>query len=160
MPGAGKSTVGVILAKRSGRDFVDTDLLIQLEEDRQLQDIVDQDGYQVLREVEARLLLGLSRRNHVIATGGSAAYSDPAMRHLSREGLVVFLDVSLDTLTSRVRDFGKRGLARRPDQTFEDLFDERYALYRRYAQVTVSCDGLTPEEVCTVIIQEEHRFHG
>ena len=155
MPGAGKSTVGVILAKLTGRDFVDTDVLIQLEEGRKLQDIVDADGYQVLREIEERVLLGLTCRHHVVATGGSAAYSEPAMRHLGQSGRVVFLDVDRLTLESRVKDFGSRGLARRADQTFEHIFNERYPLYQRHANIQVSCSGLTPEEVCAAIMGTE-----
>src|SRR5512139_586368 len=95
MPGAGKSTVGVILAKQTSREFVDTDLLIQTLQERTLQDIVDTDGYAVLRKIEEDVLLGLSVQNHVIATGGSAVYSDRAMAHLKSGGLVIFLDVDL-----------------------------------------------------------------
>lgn len=152
MPGAGKSTVGVILAKRTARDFIDTDVLIQIAEKRSLQDIVDREGHMELRAIEERILLGLSLTRHVIATGGSAAYSEPAMRRLGSSGIVVFLNLDLPTLETRVRDFSTRGLAKRPDQTFADLFHERYALYTKYADVTVDCKGLTQEEVCERIM--------
>ncbi|MEE9255278.1 MAG: shikimate kinase, partial [Pseudomonadales bacterium] len=102
MPGAGKSTVGVILAKRTARDFVDTDLLIQKTEKRSLQEILDADGYLGLRRIEERVLLSMELCGHVIATGGSAVYSDAAMDHLRRMGIVVFLDVDLDAIKSRV----------------------------------------------------------
>ena len=128
MPGSGKSTVGVILAKRAGRDFVDTDVLIQTARQRTLQDIVDTDGYLVLRKIEEEVLLDLTVRNHVIATGGSAVYSDRAMQHLKADGLVIFLDADLDTLAARVRDFSTRGLAKKPYQSFADLFAERFPL--------------------------------
>ena len=152
MPGAGKSTVGVILAKQTSRDFVDTDVLIQTLQRRSLQEIVDADGHMVLRKIEEDILLKLSVHNHVIATGGSAAYSDPAMQHLKLGGIVVFLDVSLPTLETRVHDFRTRGLAKRQDQSFADLFHERFELYTRYADITIACADLTQEGVCERII--------
>lgn len=157
MPGSGKSTVGVILAKMTSRDFVDTDVLIQTHEGRSLQDIVDTEGHLVLRQIEERILLDLQCREHVVATGGSAAYSHRAMEHLKRRGVVVFLDADLPTLRARVRDFSKRGLAKRPEQTFEDLFHERFVLYTRYADLTITCAGLTQEEVCAEIIDALER---
>jgi len=154
MPGSGKSTVGVILAKKTSRDFVDTDLLIQTSQGRPLQDIVDHDGYVSLRLIEERILLDLSVCNHVIATGGSAVYSDQAMAHLKADGLAIFLDVDLATLESRIPDFSTRGLAKRTDQSLSELFDERFRLYTKHAEVTIKCDKLTHEEVCARIIEE------
>ena len=153
MPGSGKSTVGVILAKMISYDFVDTDVLIQTLAGRSLQDIVDSENHLALRRIEEDVLLGLNCRNRVIATGGSAAYSPDAMMHLKSNGLMVFLDVDLPTLESRVIDFDTRGLAKRPDQSFSDLFHERYPLYARYADVTVACSKLIQEEVCAKIIK-------
>lgn len=153
MPGAGKSTVGVILAKLMLRDFVDTDVLIQTSQGRTLQDIVDTVGYKVLRKIEEDTLLTLSVKNSVISTGGSAVYSEPAMTHLKSDGVVVFLDVDLATLESRVHDFSTRGLAKRGDQDLADLFKERFALYTRYADITIRCAGLSQEEVCAGIIK-------
>ncbi len=154
MPGSGKSTVGVILAKKTSRDFVDTDLLIQTSQGRKLQDIVDHDGYVSLRHIEERVLLDLRVHNHVIATGGSAVYSDQAMAHLKSDGSVIFLDVDLATLESRVPDFSTRGLAKRPDQSVSELFDERFQLYTKYADIIIKCDRLTHEEVCAGIIEQ------
>src|SRR5512147_1896103 len=105
MPGSGKSTVGVILAKLMSLGFIDTDVLIQTREGRTLQDIVDKDGFLVLRRIEEEVLLALGCRDHVIATGGSAVYSRVAMRHLKSKGIAVFLDVDLNTLKSRVHDY-------------------------------------------------------
>ena len=158
MPGSGKSTVGVILAKSTSRDFVDTDLLIQKSSKRKLQDIVDHDGYAALRQIEERVLLDLHVRNCVIATGGSAVYSDPAMAHLKSDGLVVFLDVDLATLESRILDFSTRGLAKRPEQTLPELFEERSGLYTKHADITIKCDRLTQEGVCAKIIEATRRF--
>lgn len=157
MPGSGKSTVGVILAKQMARDFVDTDVVIQVAQGRTLQQIVDSDGYLALRQIEEQIILGLNCRNHVIATGGSAVYSDRAMQHLRSDGTIIFLDVSTATLKSRVADYSTRGLARRPDQTLDDLFRERLALYHRYADVTIACDTLNHEQVCQRIIESAVR---
>lgn len=154
MPGAGKSTVGVILAKLTSRGFVDTDILIQSHTDRSLQDIVDKDSHLALRRIEEEVILQLNLSNHVIATGGSAVYSPAAMTHLKSNGVAVFLDVDIDTLQSRVHDFDTRGLAKRPDQGLTDLFEERYPLYARYADITMDCSGLSQEDVCTAIIKE------
>ncbi len=154
MPGAGKSTVGVILAKKTSCGFIDTDVIIQTSQGRSLQDIVDKEGHLALRKIEEDVLLNLRLLNHVIATGGSAAYSHSAMMHLKSDGIIVFLNVDLNTLQSRVHDLTTRGLAKRPDQSFADLFEERFVLYEKYADVTIDCGGLTQEKVCTRIVEE------
>jgi shikimate kinase len=154
MPGSGKSTIGIILAKMISYDFIDTDVLIQTSQGRSLQEIVDSEGHMALRRIEEDVLLNLGCHHHVIATGGSAAYSHAAMTHLKSDGIVVFLDADLQTLEARVHDFDTRGLAKRSDQSLADLFEERFALYTKYADITVECDGLTHEEVCSRIIKE------
>jgi shikimate kinase len=151
MPGAGKSTVGILLAKRLSMDFVDTDILIQLRENRSLQSIVDFDGYELLRRIEEEVILSFTATNHVIATGGSAVYSAEAMEHLKTGGRVIFLNVSLVTLRARVQDYETRGLAKPFDQTLEELFTERLKLYRRFADISIDCDPLTHEKVCLAI---------
>ena len=151
MPGSGKSTVGVILAKQLAMGFVDTDLLIQARQGRALQDIVDQDGYLVLRRIEEDELLSLNLVNHVIATGGSAVYSERALDHLRRDGTVVFLDADLNTIRRRVPDFGSRGLAKPPNQTMEQLFEERKLLYQKYADFFIACSDLTHEGVAETV---------
>ncbi|MEJ2136053.1 MAG: shikimate kinase [Desulfofustis sp.] len=148
MPGSGKSTVGVILAKALTRPYLDSDILIQLKENRSLQDIVDTDGYMVLREIEEQVLLGINCENHVIATGGSAAYSGKAMEHLKKNGVVIFLDASLETLNSRIHNYETRGLAKRADQSFADLFQERLELYTRYADIVIDSNHRSQEQVC------------
>ena len=160
MPGAGKSTVGVILAKFTSRDFVDTDELIQTLQGRTLQDIVDKDGYEVLRKIEEDVLLGLSVENCVIATGGSAVYSASAMTHLKSDGLAIFLDVGIPTLEARIQDYSSRGLAKRADQSFADMFKERFNLYTQYADITIKCDGLTHEDVCARIMEQVEMMVG
>jgi len=152
MPGSGKSTVGAILAKITSRRFIDTDVLIQTEQGRPLQVIVNHDGYMALRRIEERILLRLHLDNHVIATGGSAIYSRKAMQHLGSQGVIVFLNVDLETLKSRVSDYNKRGLAKRTNQSVDDVFLERFALYNRYADVIIDSSNLTHAEVCARII--------
>ena len=154
MPGSGKSTVGVILAKMLAKNFIDTDLLIQLAENRTLQEIVDSEGHMELRHIEERVLAAVNHRHHVIATGGSAAYSEKAMIHLRQNGIIVFLNADLACLRSRIQNYETRGLAKRPDQTFADLFEERYQLYTRYADITVDCSQLSQEQVCRKIMDE------
>jgi shikimate kinase len=154
MPGSGKSTVGVILAKRTSHDFVDTDVVIQSVEHRSLQAIMDKEGYMKLREIEARVLQTLNLENHIISTGGSAVYSDAAMVHLKQNGTTIYLDVSLDTLRSRITDYETRGIAKRPEQSFDDLFEERARLYRKYADLVVKGDGMSQDAVCNHIMNE------
>lgn len=154
MPGCGKSTIGVLLAKQLGLGFIDTDLIIQQETGRTLQAIVNNDGYQSLRRVEGRVLLTLDVQRHVISTGGSAVYSEDAMAHLANNGVVVFLDISLAEVKRRIGDHSLRGISRHPDQTLEDLFEERLTLYNRYGQIIVRADQQTPAQVCEAIVTE------
>ncbi len=158
MPGSGKSTVGIILAKKTSLAFVDTDVLIQASQQQSLQSIVDTQGYAALRKIEEALLLGLSLQNHVIATGGSAVYSDKAMTHLKSDGRIVFLDADINTLMRRIGDFSARGIAKRPGQSFAELFEERLTLYKRHADITINGAKMTHEAVCDTIINEMDRY--
>lgn len=153
MPGSGKSTVGVLLAKRLGMGFVDTDLLIQEKAGRTLQDIVDQEGYKELRHIEEQVLLDLNVQHQIISTGGSAVYSAEAMQHLKANGVAVFLDIPLKLVIDRIGDHSARGISRRPDQSLHALFEERLQLYRRYADLTVSGEGRNQDEVCEAVVK-------
>ncbi|MBS3803540.1 MAG: shikimate kinase [Oleiphilaceae bacterium] len=160
MPGSGKSTVGVLLAKQATLAFTDTDLIIQASRGRSLQDIVDGDGYEILRQIEEQALLSVNVSNHVIATGGSAVYSAPAMAHLKSQGLVVFLDVSLATVERRIGNFSLRGISKRKDQSLAELFDERHELYLRYADVVIRGDDLSQEQTCEQILKAAELASG
>lgn len=151
MPGTGKSTVGLLLAKTLGKGFVDSDILIQVREGKTLQQIMDENDYLHLRQIEEQVLIDIRGRNLVIATGGSAVYSEVAMEHLANHATIVYLDTPLSVLRQRIRDYDTRGIARRPDQSFEELFAERTALYRRYADITVPGDLDTPDQVVAAI---------
>lgn len=147
MPAAGKSTLGVLLAKASGRDFIDTDVYIQAREGRSLQRILTVEGTDGFRRVEEQSVLTLACHNTVIATGGSVVYGEQAMAHLRAGGVVVYLQASLDALARRIEDFVRRGVVMAAGQTLESLFAERDPLYRHHADVTVDCHTGTHEEV-------------
>jgi shikimate kinase len=153
MPGAGKSTIGVVLAKLSGLRFVDTDLNIQVQAGATLQQILDSNGYQYLRSLEKEVLLGIELNGAIIATGGSVVYSDVVMRQLTTAGPVVYLEADLATLQQRVASAPLRGIACAVDQEFADIFAERTPLYRRYADLIVDASAGTPETVATMILQ-------
>jgi shikimate kinase len=137
MPGSGKSTIGVQLAKQMGLDFIDTDLLIQKNQGQKLQTILDHQGYQALRAIEAQQLMQLQMNNVLVATGGSAVYSDDAMQSLKHQGTIVYLAVSFTEIENRIDNEGKRGIARPPEQSLEDVYAERLPLYKRYADITI-----------------------
>lgn len=153
MPGSGKSTLGVLLAKELMLDFVDTDLLIQNRERKTLQQIVDGQGYLRLREIEAEVIQENSYANTLVATGGSVVYSDAGMRHLQGFGRVVFLKVGLDTLNARVNNKSSRGLAAPQGHTLQNIFDERQPLYERYAEVTVDANGQSVDDTLASVLK-------
>ena len=139
MPGAGKSTVGILLAKELGMGFVDTDVAIQVREGLTLQEILDSSDYLKLRAIEEQVLLSEKIDGKVVATGGSAVYSEIGMARLKDCATVIFLDVPLQELEKRISNFDSRGIARKPNQSFESLFEERRELYNRYADISVNC---------------------
>ncbi len=153
MPGAGKSTIGVILAKVLGKDFIDADLAIQKEEGRLLREIIEQEGPDGFLAVEERVNAGLKPDAAVIATGGSVVYGKRAMEHLGQIGAVVYLKLSYPAVESRLRDIRGRGVVLREGQTLKGLYEERTALYERYADATVEEDGLDVEETLEKTLQ-------
>ena len=141
MPGSGKSTIGVLLAKMMGYGFVDTDLLIQHFEGKKLYEILRDKGNDYFSETENKILSGIQARHTVIATGGSAVFGKEAMEHLSSIGRVVYLKVSLRELKRRIKNFSTRGIMMKKGQTLDDIFTERSPLYEKYADITVNCMG-------------------
>ena len=137
MPGAGKSTVGVVLAKTLGYDFVDTDILLGRRLGMTLQSYIDRYGIERFLKEEEHAALSLDCENTVIATGGSMVLSDKAMRHLKNGSTTVFFDIPLEELVRRLRNIKTRGITLRAGQTIEALYDERRPLYERYADLTV-----------------------
>ncbi|XCN72107.1 MAG: shikimate kinase [Candidatus Electrothrix aestuarii] len=152
MPGSGKSTLGPILAGKLSRPFLDTDQAIEDAQQRTLQEIMNSDGQAIFRRIEEEVLLSLNLHDHVIATGGSAIYSQAGITHLKSNGLAIFLDADLVTLESRVNNFSTRGLVKHPEQSFAQLLDDRLPLYKKHADITVQSAGLTPEQTCGEIL--------
>ena len=153
MPGAGKSTMGVILAKVMGYQFVDADLLIQQEEKRLLKDIIKEEGLQGFLEIEERVNKEIKAIKTVIATGGSVIYGAKAMEHLRGIGFVVYLQLSYETISKRLGNIKQRGVALRKDQSLYDLYLERCPLYEQYAHITINCENLDIEAVVEGIVE-------
>lgn len=153
MPGAGKSTIGVVLAKALGYTFVDTDLLLQARTGKRLAELIAQQGLQALLGAEEDTLLGLTGQHTVYATGGSAVYSARGMTHLRELAHVIWLDVPLDSLRQRVRNMNSRGVVIGPGQSLEHLYAERRPLYQRYAHCHLDCQGLDLEQIVASIQQ-------
>lgn len=153
MPGAGKSTVGVILAKRIGYNFLDTDLIIQAREKSRLQQTIDRYGLDYFRHAEEQALLALNMERTVIATGGSVVYSSKGLSELGRSGYQIYLEVGLNELEQRIADMGQRGLVMAKDQTFADLYNERTPLYEEACELKINCDNLNAEQVAAAVEQ-------
>ena len=153
MPGAGKSTIGVLLAKQLGTAFLDTDILIQTGEGSYLQDLISRHGIGGFREIEERYLLGVPADCGVVATGGSAVYSGKAMAHLKSLGPAVYLQIGLEPLKARLGSLSERGVLRMPGQTIDMLYEERRPLYEKYADIVVSTTGMTPEQVVSFVLR-------
>lgn len=152
MPGVGKSTIGVILAKIMSRNFIDTDVYIQAREGKALQEIIDKNGLKSFCRIEERHIVSLSCKGTVIATGGSVVYSNKAMNCLKTSGVIIHLYLPLDLLEKRLKDFTERGIVMRHGQNLSQLFNERMPLYRRYADKTIDCSGKNHEEVIAEIL--------
>lgn len=152
MPGAGKSTVGIVLAKVLGYDFIDSDLLIQKEEGKLLWQIMRDEGISGFNEIEERVNSQIDVTHSVIATGGSVVYSPKAMEHLQSISTVLYLKVNYRTLQQRLGDLNKRGVVLKPGQTLQDLYKERAPLYERYAHHTVYVGGKTVQQAVEDIV--------
>lgn len=154
MPGSGKSTIGVILAKSLGFDFVDTDLVICKREGKKLQEIIDTEGLEKFLEIEQQVGEEISPINSVVATGGSMILSDEAMKNLKKDGIVVYVEVPLKILKKRITNMKTRGIAFKKGETLEDIFRVRTPLYEKYADITITADENTVPEDCVNQIVE------
>lgn len=153
MPAVGKSTVGVVVAKRLGYQFIDTDLLIQEEEGNLLREIIEKKGIDEFLEIEDRVNAKVEVHNTVISPGGSVVYCENAMKHYKEIGTVVYLMASYETINKRLKSAKNRGVVLRDGQTLKDLYDERVPLFERYADLTVCEDGLKLEETIDKVIE-------
>ena len=153
MPASGKSTVGVVLAKRLGYEFIDTDLLILKQEQALLREIIAEKGEDGFLVIEDQVNADLEAERSVIAPGGSVVYCENAMKHYKEIGTVVYLQTSYQTIKERIGDPKKRGVVLREGQTLKDLYEERRVLFEKYADVTICEDGLTLSETIGKVVE-------
>ena len=153
MPAAGKSTLGVLLAKRLGMRFVDTDLVIQAAEGKTLHELIDLRGMDNFCKLECQHVQELNATNTVIATGGSVAYYDCAMEHLKNNGTIVYLHLPLEEIQKRLSDPNQRGVVIEPNETLATLYDKRKPLYEKYAEITIELAGLDHEQCVAAILE-------
>jgi shikimate kinase len=158
MPGAGKSTAGVILAKTLGMHFVDTDIVIQQKSGRLLQEIIDTEGAASFLAAEEKTILSLERRNTVIATGGSVVFSRKAMEHLKPDGVVVYLRISFEEMEQRLRNITTRGIVLHTGQGLREMYSERVPLYEQYADITIDGEGRDFEIMVKEVVDELKKF--
>ena len=160
VPGAGKSTVGVILAKTLGMNFIDTDILIQERTGRLLQELIDDRGADAFLAIEEATLLSLDADNTVIATGGSVVLSDRAMKHLKSRGIVLYLDISLKEMVRRLKNITTRGIVLFPGQSLSDMYDQRIPLYEEYADIRIDCSDGDFERILEKVVDEIHKTYA
>ncbi|MDO4453126.1 MAG: shikimate kinase [Eubacteriales bacterium] len=158
MPGAGKSTIGVVLAKVLGYHFVDADIIIQDQEKRLLHEIIEQEGVDGFLTVENRVNSQIEEERAVISTGGSVVYGREAMEHFSETGTIIYLKLGYESLKKRLGDLHGRGVVLREGQDLKALYEERIPLYEKYAHLTVEEDGLSVEETLQNILKIYQRF--
>ena len=158
MPGVGKSTIGVLLARELGLDFVDTDILIQVKEGKTLQQIVDTEGHEALKEIEERVILSHQFSNMLVATGGSAIYSDAAIKHLKSFGKIIYLQIDVDELKKRLGDISTRGIVAPKGTDILQIARERERLYEKHATLTMNTSGLTLDEALSAILSTLNNY--
>lgn len=158
MPAVGKSTVGVVVAKRLGMKFIDTDLLIQEQEGRLLHEIITDVGEDGFLKIENQVNRDVDVENSVISPGGSVVYCEDAMQHFKEIGIVVYLKASYQTIKRRIRSPKKRGVVLREGQTFKDLYRERTKLFERYADITISEDGCRIEQTIENVLSAVENY--
>lgn len=151
MPGAGKSTVGVVLAKNMGLRFLDSDICIQEQENCLLHEIITRDGLDGFIQIENRVNASLDVKNSVIATGGSVVYGKEAMEHLGQIGTIIYLQLPYEEIADRLGDLTKRGVAVQNGQSLLDLYEERIPLYEKYADITINCHEKSIREIVAEI---------
>lgn len=154
MPGAGKSSIGVILAKVLGFNFIDADLLIQEREKRLLKDIISDEGLDRFMQIENDVNASIQASQTVIATGGSVIYGKEAMEHLSSIGLVVYLKLSYNSIKKRLGNISQRGVVLKEGQDLANLYDERCPLYEKYANLVIDCENLDIEATLGTIVEK------
>ena len=160
MPGCGKSCMGRAVAGKMRMKLIDSDKLIEKRFGKKLQELIDELGVEEFRRIEEETLLSIEGDNLIISTGGSAVYSEAGMKHMREIGKVFYLFCSYDTIKQRIGDFSKRGIVLKPGQTIQDLYNERAPLYKKYADVTILCDGNAYSQYQQAVIRAAKRFKG
>ncbi|NLZ49535.1 MAG: shikimate kinase [Clostridiales bacterium] len=153
MPGAGKSTLGVLLAKALGKAFVDTDIVIQQNEGMKLYEIIERYGLEEFLRIEERNILELKITNSIIATGGSVVYGNEAMEHLKRNGLIVYLKLDYEEIERRLKDITTRGIAMDKETSLRELYNQRIFLYEKYADLIIDCNNKSIEKLVEEIVK-------
>jgi len=151
MPGVGKSTIGLLLAQAFGKHFTDTDLLIEQQEGRSLQEIIDSDGLSAFLRIEENTILNADVTGHVVATGGSVVYSLKAIERLKENGIVIYLKLPYHEIKARIRNETDRGIAMSKGQELSELYEERTPLYEKYADAIIDCSGKDVETIVKTI---------
>jgi shikimate kinase len=146
--------VGVIVAKNLGMSFVDTDVLLQIQQKRLLQDILNKDGIMTFLNIEESTVLSINCENTVIATGGSVIYSQKAMNHLKNSGIVIYLNIDMNTVTKRLNNLKTRGVVLNPNQTLEEVYNQRNPLYEKYADIIINCSEYSIDTTIDVILKK------
>lgn len=158
MPGAGKSTVGVVVAKKLGYRFTDSDLVIQERYGKLLHELIEEHGIEGFWDLEDKVNASLHPKCTVIATGGSACYGRTAMEHFKETAVIVYLKLGYHSLEERLGDLNARGVTIRPGQTLDDLYKEREPLYEKYADITVDCEGKQLREVVEEVCDKAEQY--
>lgn len=153
MPGAGKSTIGVLLAKAISYDFMDTDLVIQNQVKKRLFEIINEQGIDAFLKLENEVLSNIKVENTIISTGGSAIFGEDAMKNLSDNGIVVYIKLTCEEIIKRVNNIKTRGIVMKNGKTLEDVYNERVPYYEKYADIVIETDGLTIEESVSMLVE-------
>ena len=158
MPGAGKSTIGVLLAKAMNYQFMDTDLLIQKQNGKKLYEIINEKGIDEFLKIENDTIAGVQAERSVIATGGSAIFGEEAMAHLGNIGHIVYIKLSCQEIEKRINNIKTRGIAMSKGKTIADIYEDRVPLYEKYADIIVDCENTTIEESVERIVEQCNRL--
>lgn len=154
MPGAGKSTIGVLLAKALNYNFIDADLVIQQQNNKKLYEIINEVGIEEFLKIEDETISNINTSRTVIATGGSAVYGENAMNHMKDNGIVMYLKLSCLEIINRISNIKTRGIAMKEGKTIFDIYNERVPLYEKYADIIIDAEGTNIEECVSLVMEE------
>lgn len=154
MPGAGKSTIGVLLAKALNYNFIDADLVIQKQNNKKLYEIINEKGIDEFLKIENEIISNINVTETVIATGGSAIYGKEAMEHMKNNGIIIYIKLSCVEIINRISNIKTRGIAMKDGKTIFDIYSERIPLYEKYADIVIDAEGTSIEECVTMMSDE------